>query len=261
MNERKSRQLSLFRLAILLLAACVPALSYGQQQDVAQEIIRKMDLILRGDTSFGTYRMSITDPDWERTLEFQAWENRQENKTFIRILSPPKEAGIVTLKVGQEMWNYLPRVERVIRIPPSMMMQSWMGSDFTNDDLVKASSIVSDYTHNVLAEEELRGDLAYKVELVPEPSAPVVWGKLLAWVRKHDSMPLRQEFYDEQGELVRVLDFTDIRQVRGREVPMHWEMTPVNARGRKTVMELIDLEIDVGIEDSVFSIQNLKKAR
>lgn len=162
-----------------------------------------MDLLLRGDSSFGAYRMTITDPDWQRTVTLNAWENRVEDKTFIEILAPAKEAGIVTLNIDYEMWNYLPRVERVVKIPPSMMFQPWMGSDFTNDDLMKASSIVTDYAHGIVAEENLAGYPAYKVELVPRPDAPVVWGRILAWVRQADSMPLRQEFFAEDGELTR----------------------------------------------------------
>lgn len=258
MNERSFRQ----RLVIFLLLF-LPVLATGAEEAAvdASEIIRRMEQILRGDSSYGVYRMSITDPDWQRTLEFQAWEKRHDGKTFIRILAPAKEAGIVTLKVGQEMWNYLPRVERVIRIPPSMMMQSWMGSDFTNDDLVKVSSILDDYTHRVLGAEEIAGEQAWKVELLPREDAPVIWGRLLAWVRQRDSMPLRQEFYDEQGALVRVLEFSDIAVLGGREVPRRWEMTPADRNGRRTVMELVELELDLAIDDEVFSLQNLKKAR
>jgi len=226
----------------------------------AREVIHKMDLILRGDTSFGAYKMTITDPDWERTLVLNVWEKRDDKKTFIRILSPPKEEGIVTLKIDREMWNYLPRVERIIKIPPSMMLQPWMGSDFTNDDLVKASSIVTDYSHEITAEEELAGQTAYKVELIPNPDAPVVWGRILAWVRQSDSMPLRQEFFAEDGELIRVLRFDNIRAVRGREVPTYWEMIPVAEEGRQTVMEVLDLEIDAEIDDSIFSLRNLKRS-
>ncbi len=224
----------------------------------AKEVIRKMDLLLRGDSSFGSYRMTITDPDWQRTLTMNAWENRIEEKTFIEILSPAKEAGIVTLKIGLEMWNYLPRVERIVKIPPSMMFQPWMGSDFTNDDLVKASSIVTDYSHEIVAEETVSGFRAYKVELVPKPDAPVVWGRLLAWVRQSDSMPLRQEFYADDGDLIRVLRFDNIVEIRGREVPTYWEMKPVGEKGRQTVMEVLDLEIDAKIDDKVFSLRNLK---
>jgi outer membrane lipoprotein-sorting protein len=224
----------------------------------AREVIRKMDLLLRGDSSFGAYRMTITDPDWQRTVTLNAWEKRLEDKTFIEILAPAKEAGIVTLKIDFEMWNYLPRVERIVKIPPSMMFQPWMGSDFTNDDLLKASSIVTDYAHEIVAREELAGYPAYKVELIPKPDAPVVWGRIVAWVRQSDSMPLRQEFFAEDGELIRVLRFDKIREIRGREVPTYWEMTPVATTGRQTVMEVLDLKIDVPIDDRIFSLRNLK---
>ena len=133
-----------------------------------------------------------------------------------------------------------------------------MGSDFTNDDLVKASSIVTDYSHEIVAEETVSGFPAYKVELVPQPDAPVVWGRLLAWVRQSDSMPLRQEFFAEDGELIRILRFDNIREVRGREVPTYWEMKPVAEKGRQTTMEVLDLEIDVEIDDGIFSLRNLK---
>jgi outer membrane lipoprotein-sorting protein len=223
------------------------------------EIIRKMELILRGDASYGIYQMTITDPDWKRTIEFSAWEKRQEKKTFIRVQSPAKEAGNVTLKIGYEMWNYLPRIERVIKVPPSMMMQPWNGSDFSNDDLVKASSVLLDYTHTLLAEEAYLEHAAYKIELLPDPDAPVVWGKILAWVRVKDSMPLRQEYYSENGKLIRTLELADFREVRGRLIPTRWVMTPVSKSGRSTIMEVLDLEIDGEIDDSIFSLRNLKK--
>jgi outer membrane lipoprotein-sorting protein len=257
-----SRTVSLARLLSCALIVCAHSQSLSAQESAAavdaREIIRKMDLILRGDSSFGSYRMTITDPDWERTLTLNAWEKRRDKKTFIEILSPAKEAGIVTLKIDYEMWNYLPRVERVIKVPPSMLLQPWMGSDFTNDDLVKASSIVNDYSHAVLAEEAQSGYQAYKVELIPKPDAPVVWGRIIAWVRTTDSMPLRQEFYAEDGELIRVLRFDNIREVRGRVVPTFWEMIPVAEDGRQTTMEVLDLEIDAEVDDSIFSLRNIK---
>jgi len=245
----------------LIVTFLLPTRIYADDQIDAKEIVRKMDRVLRGDSSQGYYRMSIVDPDWKRTLRLRAWEKRKDKKTFIRILSPPKEKGIVTLKIGFEMWNYLPRVERTIKIPPSMMMNPWMGSDFTNDDLVKASSIVKDYTHQVLSEKMMRGQMAYKIELLPIPDAPVVWGRILVWVRKSDSMPLRQEFFSERGELIRMLTFSNIKAVRGRTIPTQWEMTPMNKEGRKTTMEVLDIEIDAPIDDAIFSFRNLKKVR
>lgn len=209
----------------------------------------------------GTYEMTIKDPRWERTLKLKAWEMRKEKKSFIRILSPPKEKGIGTLKIGLEMWNYLPRVERIIKIPPSMMMQPWMGSDFTNDDLVKESSIVEDYLHRVIGEEKIGGFDAYRVEAVPKPDAPVVWGKILYWVRKKDFIPLKQEFYSERGELIRVMTFSEIKEMGGRVLPTYWEMVPVKKEGRMTTLRILEAEFDIPIPEEIFTLRNLKRVR
>lgn len=224
----------------------------------AKDIIRRMDELLWGRSTRGTFEMTVTTPRWERTLTMEAWEKRRE-KTFIRILSPAKERGVVTLRIGNEMWNYLPRVERVIKIPPSMMLQSWMGSDFTNDDLVKESSIVDDYTHEVISTEDVDGFSAYRIRATPLEDAPVVWGGITYWVRTEDFVPLREEFYGEDGDLVRVLEFTKIRNAGGRTIPTRWTMTPVKKKGRRTVFEIIEIEFNAEIDDSVFTHRNMTR--
>ena len=226
-----------------------------------KEIIRRMDLLIRGETSVGIYEMSIKDPNWQRTLKLKVWESRKENKSFIRILAPPKEEGIGTLKIELEMWNYLPRVERIIKIPPSMMMQPWMGSDFTNDDLVKQSSIVEDFSHTVIGKEKMDGFDSYRVEAIAKPDAPVVWGKILYWVRVGDFIPLRQEFYSEKGELIRVMSFKDIKEIGGRVLPTYWQMVPVKKKDRMTSLRIIEVEFDVPLSEEIFSLRNLKRVR
>ena len=254
-------RLLLIPLAIFLFLTLTPLNIYSQENIDAKEIIRRMDLLLRGDTSFGIYEMTITDPNWKRSLKLKVWEVSKDKKTFIRILSPHKEKGIGTLKIKNEMWNYLPRVERIIKIPPSMMMQSWMGSDFTNDDLVKESSIIDDYFHKVLREERFKGFDAYRVELLPKPDAPVVWGKIVTMVRKGDFVPLQHEFFNERGELIRVMTFSDIRKVGGRTLPTYWEMVPLKKKGKKTALKLIDIKFDLPLKRSIFTMKNLKKVR
>lgn len=145
---------------------------------IAKDIVKKADSLLRGETNHGMSEMTIITPNWERTLRLKSWQNGIE-KTFIRILLPQKDAGIGFLKIKNEMWSYLPTVERIIKIPPSMMMQPWMGSDFTNDDLVKGSSIVDDYEHREIGIEKVEGQDVYKIESDPKPDAPVVWGKII----------------------------------------------------------------------------------
>ena len=163
------------RLAMVLagLLALLLSLPLAAASLSGGDIVSRVENLLWGRTSEGNYQMQITTPHWQRTLELQVWMERPE-KTFIRILAPAKEAGIGSLRIGNEMWNYLPKVERIIKIPPSMMLQPWMGSDFTNDDLVKESSIIDDYTHQLVAEEQQDGVGVYRIESIPKPEAAVV---------------------------------------------------------------------------------------
>ena len=252
------RRLSLIIFSLILIST--PVISEAELID-GKEIIRRMDLLMRGNTSSGVYEMTIRDPGWERTLRLRVWEKRKEKKTFIRILSPPKEEGIGTLKIGFEMWNYLPKVEKTIKVPPSMMMQAWMGSDFTNDDLVKESSIVEDYVHRVIREVKIEGFDAYQIEAVPRPDAPVVWDKILYWVRKGDYVPLRQEFYSEKGELIRVMTFSEIKAMGGRVIPTLWQMRPIKKPGRETTLRVIAVEFNQPIDDEIFTLRNLMRVR
>jgi hypothetical protein len=180
-------------------------------------------------------------------------------RSFIRVLAPAKEAGIGSLRIGSEMWNYLPNIERTIKIPPSMMLQPWMGSDFTNDDLVKQSSAVDDYTHRVLRTEVLNGAASYVIESIPKPDAAVVWGKILYWIRQADTIPLKQYYYNERNELVRVLTFSDVGPMGGRTIPTKWEMRPVNDPGHATVIVVKAARYDQPIDDERFTQRNLQK--
>ena len=142
-----------------------------------------------------------------------------------------------------------------------MMMQSWMGSDFTNDDLVRESSIVVDYTHKLLGEEEIDGRMCYKIELTPKPEAPVVWGKVISWISKEELLQLKTEFYDEEGYLVNTMVGKDVRMIGGRLLPTRLEMIPADEEGKKTVVEQLELTFDAPIDESFFSIQNMKRVR
>ncbi|HUU13244.1 MAG TPA: outer membrane lipoprotein-sorting protein [Terriglobia bacterium] len=241
-------------LAALML---ISASGYAALPD-AHELVTKTDLALRGKTQQGKASMTVRTPDWERTLEMEYWSVNPE-KTFILITAPAKEAGTSTLRIGSNMWNYLPKVERVIKIPPSLMLQPWMGSDFTNDDLVKESSLVNDYTHEIVGEVVEGGDACYQVLATPKPDAPVVWGKLVLAIRKSDYLPRKQEFYDEKGELKKVLTYEDIRKAGGRNYPMRWKMVSVTKPGHETVLVYSDLKFDLKIPDRIFTQRNMKR--
>lgn len=238
----------------------VEAQEITAKEITAKEIIAKADEKNRGISSQGIMSMTIVRPSWERTIEMKNWSKGTE-KFMIYITSPAKEKGQVFLKVGKEMWNYVPTISRMIKIPPSMMMQSWMGSDFTNDDLVKQSSIVVDYTHKLIGEEIVRGQNCYVIELIPLPDAPVVWGKIKSWVTVEGYNLWRNEFYDEDDYLINIENAYDLKQMSDRIIPTRFEMIPAEEEGKKTIMDIIEVEYNVDISDSFFSKQNMKKVR
>jgi outer membrane lipoprotein-sorting protein len=248
------------RMAAVALGLCIVLSTTASRAEEpgGREILDRVERLLWGSTVQGEYEMTITTPRWQRSLGLRVWMDRPK-RSFIRILSPAKEAGIGSLRIGSEMWNYLPNVERIVKIPPSMMLQPWMGSDFTNDDLVKQSSILDDYTHKVLGAQALDGEPSYQVEATPKPDAAVVWGRIVYWVRKSDSIPLKQEFYSERGELVRVLTFSDVRRVGGRTLPTRWEMRPVAKPGNTTTVVMKDAVFDQPVDEAVFTQRNLQK--
>ena len=244
-------------LATLGLASAVVS-SGRAQEPSARDIVNRAETALWGTTLQSDLTMTVTTPRWERTLALRAWIERPR-RSFIRILAPAKEAGIASLRIGPEMWNYLPTVERTIKIPPSMMMQPWMGSDFTNDDLVKESSLVEDYTHRITASDTVSGAPVYVIEALPKPDAAVVWGRIVFRVRKADFLPAREEFYDERGTLVRVLTFSDVRVLGGRTVPTKWEMRPLAKPGNVTTMVMKSATFDAAIPAETFTQRNLTK--
>ena len=225
----------------------------------ALEIARRSDAALKGRTQHARVSMTVRTPDWERTVDMESWYANPD-RMFIRITAPAKEAGTATLRLGQNMWNYLPQVERVIKIPPSLMLQPWMGSDFSNDDLVKESSLVTDYTHEVSGEETIDGDRCYRLVATPKPDAPVVWDKLVLWIRVSDYVPRKEEYYGENGDLRKVLAFDDVARAGDRRYPMRWTMRSVAKAGHETVLVFHAIEFDRPIPDRIFTQQNLKRA-
>lgn len=240
-------------LILLLVASVINA------QDI-KEIIRLADEKFRGNSSQGEMTMIIERPTWTRTVSMKNWTLGNEF-SIIYITAPAKEKGQVFLKRQKEMWNYVPTIERMIKIPPSMMMQSWMGSDFTNDDLVRESSLVKDYTHKLIGEESIDGFECYKAELIPLDDAPVVWGKVLMWISKEELLWLKAEFYDEDGYLVNTEILTDVKEMDDRIMPTRLEMIPTDEEGHKTIMIFNDMKFNVKIDESFFSQQNMKRIR
>lgn len=226
----------------------------------ALDIIKKCDDLMRGKTSHITADMQVITPNWQRTISMENWSRGTED-FFIHITDPAREKGTTFLKKGNLLYQWLPSAEMEIKITPSMMLQSWMGSDFTNDDLVKESSLVNDYTHKITAEEKKHDEDCWKIECTPKPDAPVVWGKLIVWVRKKDFIINEEEFYNEKGELIKKLSFYDIKKANDRWFPTRWEMIPLNKPGHKTVYMVNTMEFNTNINNNIFTKQNMRKPR
>lgn len=241
-------------LALLQLIVC------GVEAQTAQEIVRRSEDLLKGKTSRGSFRMTIETPDFTRSMDMDSWWVGND-KALITITAPQREAGNKTLKVKNELWMYLRNTETTIKVPPSMMLQSWNGSDFTNDDLVRESSLADDYTMTLAGTETLEGAASWKLELHPKPNAPVVWGRIVTWVRKDGFIPLRAEYYDERGVRIRTMVYSNIRSSGGRTIPTTWTMVNEQKPGNRTTFQILSITFDLHISDRIFSFQELEKGR
>ncbi len=235
------------------------SLTYGFSQD-PKEIVAKANELIRANSSYSEITMEVVKPDWSRKMRMKMWSLEPEYG-LVLLTEPAKEKGMVTLKRKKEVWSWVPSVNRVIKLPPSMMLQSWMGSDFTNDDLVRQSSIVDDYTHALAGEEEMEGYDCYKIDLIPKPEAGVVWGKIITWISKEGYLQLRADYYDEDLVMIKSMIGSEVKKLGGRTIPCHWEMIPHDEPGQKTVMDYVDIEFNIDINESYFSQQNMKRIR
>ncbi len=259
MNKMKTINILIL---VFIMGIALPGSGLLQAQDTptAKDIIDRANQLMRGNSSYSEMTMKIIRPKWERTLSFKAW-SKGTDYSLLYVTEPAKEKGQVFLKRDKEMWNWVPSIERMIKIPPSMMMQSWMGSDMTNDDLVKESSIVKDYDHTLLGTETIDGYDCYQILLEPHEDAPVVWGKIISWISKKEYFTLKNEYYDEDGYLINRELLSNIKDVGDRIIPTHFEIIPVEKEGQKTTMEFTHVQFNVPIEDDFFSIQNMRHVR
>jgi len=245
-------------LALLIFAPLSPI---AAQEITAKAYVQKSHDLFLGQSSISDMTMTITRPTWSRTISMQNWSLGQDYY-ITYITSPAEDKGQVFLKAEKDMWNYMPSVNRMIKIPPSMMMQSWMGSDFTNNDLMKENSMVTDYTHTFAGSETIEGYDCVIILLDPKPEAPVVWGKIKMWIAKTKYFGLKVEYYDTDQNLIKTETASDIKQMGKREIPTHLVMIPENKKGNSTVMDINYQEFDVkGIDTDFFSIQNIKRLR
>ncbi len=230
-----------------------------------RELARRAEDSLRSGATYLEASMTMVSPrrSRPRQLLLRCWDDRANRRSLIRILAPPRDAGTAFLKLHPNLWMFVPREERTVRIPPSLMLQPWMGSDFSNDDLLNESSEVDDYEHRLLGvdprAEAGDGLRAYVVEYLPHEDAPVVWGRILAWIETAHGTPLRMDYFDEAGERLRELRFGDIRAVQGRRVPFRWSMLRLDEEGRETRIELEEIRFDQSFDEELFTTRELTR--
>lgn len=226
--------------------------------DAITQKLEQSDLLMRGKSEEVVLSMTVHTRSWERDYKFKLW-TKGKDQSFARVLAPAKVAGQGYLRLTTRLWNYLPDLERSVLIPPSMMTDHFMGSDFSNDDMVKMSYFARDYDATCTEEQVIDGVNAYHLVLKPHPDAPVTYAKLELWLRTTDSAPLKLQFYNSKLESIRLLTYSNFRTFSGHNVPTVWKMENQKEPGRYTTITVSDAVYDTTISDSIFTRGNLTR--
>jgi len=236
-------------------------LSVNLSAQTAKEILKESDERIRGvQSSYSELIITVVRPKWSKEMMMKGWSLGTDYFVSV-VTAPAKEKGVVFLKRDNEVWNYLPSIERTIKLPPSMMMQNWMGTDFTNDDLVKRSSTVEDYSQEIVKEETYNDLDCWVLELIPQEDAAIVWGKLIMWIDKEDYMQLKTEFYDEYGDMVSIMESKNYKKFGNKILPSLLEYIPLDKDGHKTIVEYVVREFNLSVASRYFVPSNMKNLR
>jgi outer membrane lipoprotein-sorting protein len=246
------------RLFLSLLLLLIPVLGFTQERD-GKSIVRGAIDHWRGLSSYTEMTMVIHRPDWERSMTMRAW-TKGDKRTLVRVVEPKKDRGNGTLTDDKSMWSYSPKINRVIKVPSSMMGQSWMGSDFSNKDIAKADDIVDQYQHSILKTEEIDGVTVYDIQSIPNEDAAVVWGSEVMRIRD-DHVVVQHLYYDQDGELVKTLESLEIVEMGGRVIAKRQRMSKADEPDEWTEIQVNDVEYEVELKDSLFTLSNLRNPR
>jgi len=253
------KQIYIYMFWLVSLTGIVSNLS--AQTISASEIVRRTDDKFKGEQSgYSVMTMTIIRPTWQRTVEFKSW-SKENDYSLTLITAPAREKGQTFLKRGAEMWSWNPSINRLVKLPPSMMSQGWMGSDYTNDDILRESSIVNDYDHSIEGSEIVDGQDCWKIRLLAKENADVLWGHQIWWIEKKEYIALKAELYDEDGFLVRSEKASELKTLDGRFLPTRIELVPAENEGYKTILKIVEMKFNLKIEESFFSQQNMKTIR
>lgn len=232
-------------------------IAFSQSPD---EIIQKAEDRLRGTTSISTMTITTVRPKWKRVMEVKNWSDGYDFSATL-VLSPAKDKGSVYLKRYNEIWNYVPSIERTVKMPPSAMSQSWMGTDLTNDDLVRETSLKDDFDKKITGSETLEGYECHVIELTPKKDVLAIWGKVIIWISKKEYLQLKTEFYDEDNKLINTIVSREIKDMGGKLMPTVMVVIPADKKGHKTIMRYTSIEFDVEIPPETFTTQYMKRLK
>lgn len=246
------------KLATLLLLSLLCLTSASQASDRVSRLLAEIDDLWRGQSSHAITSMQVKTEHYTRSMQMEGWSKGKE-KTLIRIIEPLREKGTATLKSGNNIYTYLPKTDRTIKLTSGMMMGSWMGSHLTNDDLVKEARLEDDYDAEISFEGERNGENIIEFTLIPKPDAAVVWGKLILIIEATSHNPIVEEYYDEDMLLARTIKFTDLKQLAGRLRPSVMTVIPADKPGEYTEFVYQTLDLDVDLSDRLFSLSSLKR--
>ncbi|MBT8102436.1 MAG: outer membrane lipoprotein-sorting protein [Gammaproteobacteria bacterium] len=245
-----------FLLPLILFALPLQA---AQEERDATQIVRDAIDHWRGLSSYTEMTMVIHRPDWERSMTMRAW-TKGNDQSLVRVIEPKKDRGNGTLIDENSMWTFSPKVNRVIKVPSSMMAQSWMGSDFSNKDIARADDIVDQYEHSIIHCEEVDGITVYDIESIPHEEAAVVWGREVLKIRD-DHVVLEHAFYDQDGGLVKKLESLEVGEMGGRTIAKRQRMVKIEKPEEWTEISVNDVEYEIDLKDSVFTLSNLRNPR
>lgn len=244
----------MFKIIILLLSLTLPLLFQAQ---TAKEIVERTENKMRGNSSQASIIVKTIRPGWTREMKLKTWMKGNDYSTIL-ITYPARDKGIVFLKRKKEVWNWIPAIEKVIKLPPSMMSQSWMGTDFSNDDLVKESSLVADYNHDFINDTIINTRICYQIIMTPKPDAAVVWGKLITCIDKEHLVQLHAKFYDESNELINIMNAYEVKLMDGRLIPTRFEMIPAGKKNQKTEMRYESVLFNRALDESLFTTDKMR---
>ena len=252
--------LMLQQLSLLVGAlAMLPSALFAAQHPDAESLVRAAMDHWRGVTSYSEMTMTIHRADWERSMSMRAW-SEGDKLSLVRVTEPKKDAGNGTLLKDNDMWSFSPKINRIIKIPSSMMNQGWMGSDFSNKDISKSTDIIEQYEHELIASEEIDGHIVYTIQATPHEDAAIVWGKEILKIRD-DFVMLEEQYWDQDGVLVKVMRTSDIAEMGGRTVARVMRMGKLETPQEWTEMAVSAIEFDIELAAGIFTLSNLRNPR